>query len=189
MDNLINLHSTMVLFKYTTAQTQKILDAICQNKIEAQAQRINQLELLKSEVGTHLLDLGVDVETKITDKVYKDYFDEMKRQAGILKATTSNNIWASPAVIDSATANIAVGAFSKNIWANIDNLKARLDGLLATAMIRGDNPKEMVKYLKPLVEQDNKHALANVLLDYFKHIEELDKSYLPEDSLLHEFLG
>lgn len=114
--------------------------------------RINQLELLKSEIGTHLLDLGMDVKTKITDKVYKDYFDEMKRQAGILKATTSNNIGASPAVIDSATANIAVGAFSKNIWANIDNLKARLDGLLATAMIRGDNPKEMVKYLKPLVK-------------------------------------
>lgn len=121
-------------------------------KVYNATMRINQLELLKSEVGTHLLDLGMDVETKITDKVYKDYFDEMKRQAGILKATTSNNIWASPAVIDSATANIAVGAFSKNIWANIDNLKARLDGLLATAMIRGDNPKEMVKYLKPLVK-------------------------------------
>lgn len=121
-------------------------------KVYNATMRINQLELLKSEVGTHLLDLGVDVETKITDKVYKDYFDEMKRQAGILKATTNNNIWASPAVIDSATANIAVGAFSKNIWANIDNLKARLDGLLATAMIRGDNPKEMVKYLKSLVK-------------------------------------
>ncbi len=115
--------------------------------------RINQLELLKSEIGTHLLDLGMDVETKITDKVYKDYFDEMKRQAGILKATTSNNIWTSPAVIDRATANITVGAFSKNIWANIDNLKARLDGLVATAMVRGDNPKEMIKYLKPMVKK------------------------------------
>lgn len=121
-------------------------------KVYNATMRINQLELLKSEVGTHLLDLGMDVETKITDKVNKDYFAEMKRQAGILKATTSNNIWASPVIIDSATANIAVGAFSKNIWANIDNLKARLDGLLATAMIRGDNPKEMVKYLKPLVK-------------------------------------
>lgn len=121
-------------------------------KVYNATMRINQLELLKSEVGTHLLDLGMDVETKITDKVYKDYFDEMKRQVGILKATTSNNIWASPVVIDSATSNIAVGVFSKNIWANIDNLKARLDGLFATAMIRGDNPKEMVKYLKPLVK-------------------------------------
>ena len=35
----------------TTAQTQKILDAICQNKIEAQAQRINQLELQQAMCG------------------------------------------------------------------------------------------------------------------------------------------
>ena len=115
--------------------------------------RINQLELIKSEIGTHLLDLGMDIETKITDKVNADYFAEMKRQAGILRSTVSNNIWTSPAVIDRATANITVGAFSKNIWANIDNLKARLDGLVATAMIRGDNPKEMIKYLKPMVKK------------------------------------
>lgn len=121
-------------------------------KVYNATMRINQLELLKSEIGTQLLDLGIDVETKITDKVYKDYLDEMKRQAGILKATTINNIWTSPAVIDSATANIAVGAFSKNVWANVDNLKAQLDGLVATAMIRGDNPREMIKYLKPLVK-------------------------------------
>ncbi len=115
--------------------------------------RINQLELIKSEIGTHLLDLEMDIETKITDKVNADYFTEMKRQAGILRSTVSNNIWTSPAVIDRATANITVGAFSKNIWANIDNLKARLDGLVATAMIRGDNPKEMIKYLKPMVKK------------------------------------
>lgn len=115
--------------------------------------RINQLELIKSEIGIHLLDLGMDIETKITDKVNVDYFAEMKRQAGILRSTVSNNIWTSPAVIDRATANITVGAFSKNIWANIDNLKARLDGLVATAMIRGDNPKEMIKYLKPMVKK------------------------------------
>lgn len=115
--------------------------------------RINQLELIKSEIGTHLLDLGMDIETKITDKVNADYFAEMKRQAGILRSTVNNNIWTSPAVIDRATANIAVGAFSKNIWANIDNLKARLDGLVATAMVRGDNPKEMIKYLKPMVKK------------------------------------
>ena len=35
----------------TTTQTQKILDAICQNKIEAQAQRINQLELQQAMCG------------------------------------------------------------------------------------------------------------------------------------------
>ena len=40
--------------------------------------RINQLELIKSEIGTHLLDLEMDIETKITDKVNADYFTEMK---------------------------------------------------------------------------------------------------------------
>lgn len=35
----------------TTAQTQKILDTLCQNKIEAQAQRINQLELQQAMCG------------------------------------------------------------------------------------------------------------------------------------------
>lgn len=120
--------------------------------------RINQMELLKSEIGTHLLDLGIDVETKITDKVYSDYIAEMERQAGILGSTTKNPIWASTDVIDQTTASIAVGDFSKNVWANVDVLKARLDGLVATAMIRGDNPREMIKYLKPLVSKTVKDA-------------------------------
>lgn len=115
--------------------------------------RINQLELMKSEIGVQLMNLGIDVETQITDKVYKDYFAEMKRQAGILGTTTVNSAWATPTVIDQMTATINVGAFSKNIWANVDVLKANLDGLVATAMIRGDNPREMIKYLKPLVKK------------------------------------
>lgn len=35
----------------TAAQTQKILDTLCQNKIEAQAQRISQLELQQAMCG------------------------------------------------------------------------------------------------------------------------------------------
>ena len=53
----------------------------------------------------------------------------------------------------SATVNVTVGDFSKNVWANVDTLKANLDGLLSTAIIRGDNPRELIKYLKPLVKE------------------------------------
>lgn len=53
----------------------------------------------------------------------------------------------------SATINVTVGDFSKNVWANGDTLKANLDGLLSTAIIRGDNPRELIKYLKPLVKE------------------------------------
>ena len=53
----------------------------------------------------------------------------------------------------SATINVTVGDFSKNVWANVDTLKANLDGLLSTAIIRGDNLRELIKYLKPLVKE------------------------------------
>ncbi|MCT7766124.1 MAG: minor capsid protein [Lactobacillus crispatus] len=116
--------------------------------------RISQLELMKSEVGLPLIDLGMDLECSIGDKVYSDYLKEKKRQAGIISKTLVNNEkWASRKTVDSATANVTVGDFSKNVWANVDTLKANLDGLLSTAIIRGDNPRELIKYLKPLVKE------------------------------------
>lgn len=116
--------------------------------------RISQLELMKSEVGLPLIDLGMDLECGIGDKVYSDYLKEKKRQAGIISKTLVNNEkWASRKTVDSATANVTVGDFSKNVWANVDTLKANLDGLLSTAIIRGDNPRELIKYLKPLVKE------------------------------------
>lgn len=116
--------------------------------------RISQLELMKSEVGLPLINLGMDLECSIGDKVYSDYLKEKKRQAGIISKTLVNNEkWASRKTVDSATANVTVGDFSKNVWANVDTLKANLDGLLSTAIIRGDNPRELIKYLKPLVKE------------------------------------
>lgn len=116
--------------------------------------RISQLELMKSEVGLPLIDLGMDLECGIGDKVYSDYLKEKKRQAGIISKTLVNNEkWASRKTVDSATANVTVGDFSKNVWANVDTLKANLDGLLSTAIIRGDNPRALIKYLKPLVKE------------------------------------
>lgn len=47
----ISAQNTASINANTTAQVQKVLDAICQNKIEAQAQRINQLELQSALCG------------------------------------------------------------------------------------------------------------------------------------------
>ena len=47
-DALLN---TNAINANTTAQTQKILDAIAQNKIEAMGARINQLELQQAVAG------------------------------------------------------------------------------------------------------------------------------------------
>lgn len=116
--------------------------------------RINQMELMKSKISTHLLDLGMNIETKVGDKLYNDYLKEMKRQAGILGTTSSNELWVSQSVLSHITSSINVASFSKNIWANIDVMKANLDGLLATAVVRGDNPRELVRYLTKYVKSE-----------------------------------
>jgi hypothetical protein len=43
--------NTAAINANTTAQTQKILDAICQNKIEAMQSKINALELQNAVAG------------------------------------------------------------------------------------------------------------------------------------------
>lgn len=135
-------------------------------KVYNATMRINQLELMKSEVGLQLVDLGAKLENSITERVSNAYRDEVKRQAGILGKTTQNGqLWASKTIMQDVTSNVAVGAFSKNIWANIDLMKATLDGLLSTAIIRGDNPREMIKYIKPLVKKsvyDKRYAAERI---------------------------
>lgn len=47
-NRFLSAQNTASINATTTAQTQKILDAICQNKIEAMQSRINQLELAQA---------------------------------------------------------------------------------------------------------------------------------------------
>ena len=135
-------------------------------KVYNATMRINQLELMKSEVGLQLVDLGITLEDTIADRLSTAYTKEVKRQAGILGKTTQNGrLLASRATMEDVTSNVAVGAFSKNIWANIDVMKATLDGVLSTAIIRGDNPREMIKYIKPLVKKsvyDKRYAAERI---------------------------
>ena len=49
--NYANAQNTASINANTTAQTQKILDAITQNKVEAMQNRINQLELAQQMAG------------------------------------------------------------------------------------------------------------------------------------------
>ena len=49
--NYANAQNTAAINANTTAQTQKILDAIAQNKVEAMQNRINQLELAQAMNG------------------------------------------------------------------------------------------------------------------------------------------
>lgn len=116
-------------------------------KIYNAAMRVNRNEILKSMIGEQLVDLGIDQEVDLTKKLWNDYTKEKERQAGILGVTTKNKTWANTDTAEIIYGQIANANFSKRIWANVDSLKGRLDGLVSTAIIRGDNPKEMAKWL------------------------------------------
>ena len=116
-------------------------------KIYNATMRVNRNEILKSMIGEQLVDLGIDQEVDLTKKLWNDYTKEKERQAGILGVTTKNKTWANTDTAEIIYGQIANANFSKRIWANVDSLKGRLDGLVSTAIIRGDNPKEMAKWL------------------------------------------
>ena len=120
-------------------------------KVYNASMRVNRNEILKSKIGAHLVKLGIDEEVSLTNELWDDYTKEKERQAGILRNTTKNNIWTSKEVQQQIAKQIAGANFSKRIWADIDGLKGQLDGLISTAIIRGDNPKEMAKWLTGMV--------------------------------------
>ena len=114
--------------------------------------RINRLELLKSRIGLQMIDAGIKVDESMQAKVADDYTAELKRQAGILGLVTEGDqLWSSKEVAKQITAQVNGATFSQRIWANQDALKARLDEVISTGILRGDNPREMARQLKQQV--------------------------------------
>lgn len=120
-------------------------------KVYNASMRVNRNEILKSKIGAHLVKLGIDEEVSLTNELWDAYTKEKERQAGILRNTTKNNVWTSKEVQQQIAKQTAGANFSKRVWADVDGLKGQIDGLISTAIIRGDNPKEMVKWLTGMV--------------------------------------
>ena len=120
-------------------------------KVYNATMRINRNDILKSKIGARLVELGVDQEGSLTNKLWNDYTKEKERQAGILGITTKSNLWTSKEVQEQIAGQIAGANFSKRIWANVDVLKGQLDGLVSSAIIRGENPVKMAKQLTGMV--------------------------------------
>lgn len=120
-------------------------------KIYNATMRINRNEMLKSKIGARLVELSIEQETDLTKKLWNDYTKEKERQAGILGITAKSDLWTSKEVQGQIYKQIATANFSKRVWADIDGLKGQLDGLVSTAIIRGDNPKTMAKWLTGMV--------------------------------------
>lgn len=123
-------------------------------KVYNATMRLNRLEYLKSQIGLAMVDLGMDVDSEMREKIQDDYMDEIKRQSGILgKDLTKTSLWTSTTVAAIVMAQTGTVNFSQRIWANIDALKAELDAVISTGIIHGDNPREMARLLKKHVRQ------------------------------------
>lgn len=120
-------------------------------KIYNATMRINRNEIIKSKIGARLVELGIDQEGSLTDKLWNGYTKEKERQAGILGITTKSDLWTSKEVQEQIAGQIAGANFSKRIWADIDGLKGQLDGLVSSAVIRGESPQKMAKWLTGMV--------------------------------------
>ena len=123
-------------------------------KVYNATMRLNRLEYLKSQIGLTMVDLGMNVDSEMQEKIQDDYMDEIKRQSGILgKDLTKTSLWSGSTVATIVMAQTGSANFSQRIWANIDALKAELDAVISAGIIRGDNPRKMARLLKKHVRQ------------------------------------
>ena len=114
--------------------------------------RINRLEYLKAGIGLDMITAGLQVDSELRDKLFKDATEEQKRQAGILGENNAH--------IDTiAIGNIILAKtksnnFSQRIWTNMDVLQAKLSQTIMAGITTGQSYDEMARRLKIQVSKD-----------------------------------
>lgn len=107
--------------------------------------RINRLEMLKANIGLELIAGHDDLE-KFMEGILKGRTEkELKRQAGILGKTITNNAQMVHAIVNASYHN---ATFSDRIWLYNALMKDDIDKLLQTGIMQGKNPNVLAKELR-----------------------------------------
>lgn len=106
--------------------------------------KVNRLELLKANIGLEMVS-GFDEMQKYFDKKLTDRtLKEFQRQAGILGKSVLKNEKYAHAIVNASFKN---ATYSDRIWMYHGMLKAELEGLLASGLIKGENPRKLARHL------------------------------------------
>ena len=107
--------------------------------------KVNRLELLKANIGLEMVS-GFDEMQKYFDKKLSERtIEEFRRQAGILGASVMKNGKMVHAIVNASFQN---ATYSERIWGYQGMLKAEIQGLLASGLIGGKNPKVLARHLE-----------------------------------------
>lgn len=127
-------------------------------KIYNATMKINRLEYLKSQVGQELTEFTNEQEQQFYGNLKQSYLDELERQSGILGRHANVQVKSNMDTIINASFHGAV--WSQRLWVAQDELKAKLDTLLTRSMIRGINPKQLVRYVRSNISKEIKNSTA-----------------------------
>ncbi len=104
--------------------------------------KVNRLEMLKANIGLELI-AGHDEIKKFMEGILQGRTeDELKRQAGLLGKSITNNGKAARVIVNASFHN---ATFSDRIWMHQDLLKAEIGKSLQSGMIQGRNPRVLAK--------------------------------------------
>lgn len=111
--------------------------------------KVNRLELLKSNIGLHLVDAYQDIEDEYRDILTDTARDEAERLSGILGGSVHDS---EKYIRNVVSASFQNATFSDRVWQNQNLLKAELDQLLTKGIVQGKHPNVLARELRKVID-------------------------------------
>lgn len=107
--------------------------------------RINRLELLKADIGLHMIDGFDDLEKLTGEKLTEEAVKEFERQAGILGHGVKGASERAKSLVGQSFMN---ATFSERIWSNQAALRNKLSTILTKGLIGGKSYQSLAAEIR-----------------------------------------
>lgn len=142
------------------------------------AMKINRLELLKANIGMHLVG-GYDEIEKMFGNVFTQRTEEeMRKQAGILGKTINDNTKKAKVIVNASYKN---ATWSERIWAHQSMLKSEIDKLLQEGLIQGKHPSVLARHLEKRFGVSKSNAMRLMVTELARVQTEVQKQSFIEN--------